>query len=340
MKHRSLLAVFTLAIAAVMAFSACGASSTDSGFGSIEENSSMGWDSGAADTIISSDAETAVDIPEAPGAALPNVSADADSIEASQRKIIKNKELSVETLEFDSFISELSGLVTQYGGYIQDSTQNGSSYYNDSLRTARYTIRVPAEKFDEFTSLIGDMATVTYSYEYIDDVTAQYVDIEARLDALEAEQESFLRLMDQAQTIEEILQIQSYLTDVNYQIESYTAQINTYDSLISYSTLRLNVNEVERITQTTAKPGVMERIKSNLSDNLYNIGEDFKDLFVNVVSSLPYIAMFVVVIGVIALVAVLIVKKVNRAQATVSSPKKPESDSGHNDVNPADDSKK
>ena len=147
-------------------------------------------------------------------------------------------------------------------------------------------------------------------------MTEQYVDIEARLAALRAEQESFLNLMEKAQTIEEILQIQSYLTDVNYQIESYTSRMKTYDSLIAYSTLTLDVTEVERIVPPSAtNPSVFEQIKTNLSENLYNIGQDFKNMFVNIVSSLPYIGIFAVTVGIIAIIVVVIVKKVKRSQA-------------------------
>lgn len=249
-------------------------------------------------------------VPKAPSASGGN--ADADSIEQSQRKIIKNKTMNVETLEFDTLISELSTRITAYGGYIQNSTQNGNSYGRKGLRSASYTIRIPAQRFDEFTTELGTLATVTYTYEYIDDITAAYVDTEARLSALRAEQESFLKLMEKAETVEEILSIQNYLTNVNYQIESYTAQLNSYKSLVSYSTLKLEISEVERIsTVPVAKPGVFERIKQGLSDNLYDIGEGFKDLFVGIVSALPYLLMLVVVI----LVAVLIVKRILRSNS-------------------------
>lgn len=246
----------------------------------------------------------------------PSGSVEADALKQSQRKIIKNKELSVETIEYDTFISELQKRVSEFGGYIENSTQNGNTYYHKGLRSSNYTIRIPSERFDEFTSIIGDMAVITYTYDYIDDITAKYVDVEARLAALKAERDSFLKLMDKAETIEDILNIQSYLTDVNYKIESYTAQLNSYKSLVSYSTLRLDVCEVERIIPaSTASPGVFERIKTNLSENLYNIGEGAKDLFVGIVSSSPYLGILAVFVVIIILIVLVIRKKVRKAEA-------------------------
>lgn len=259
---------------------------------------------------------------------------DTDAVKASDRKIIKNKTIEVETLEFDSFISELETSVRANGGYIESSNQNGNSYYSHNLRRASYVIRIPQERYDEFTALIGNMATVTYSEEYIDDITSKYVDVEARLSALRAEQESFLKLMDRAKTIEEILQIQSYLSDVNYRIESYTAQLNSYKSLVSYSTINLSISEVERITNTTVKPSVFERISSNLSDNLYNIGEGLKDMFVGIISSLPYLVIFAVTIIILIIICKLILKATKKTISKIDSiPKQePKSDNKNNEI--------
>ena len=225
-----------------------------------------------------------------------NDSPDADSVPQSERKIIKNKSIDVQTTDIKAFVSELKKQVSAVGGYIESS-----SNYKES---ADFTLRIPAENYDAFSEFVGNLGTITFENEYIDDVTGQYIDVEARLTALRAEQESYLRLMEKAETVEDILKIQSYLSNVNYNIESYTAQLNSLKSKISYSTIRVNVVEVERVVTITEKPTVFERISTRLSDNLYDIGEGAKDLFVDFVSSLPYIAIWAVII----LVCVLALK--------------------------------
>lgn len=291
-----------------------------------DSNSSMGWAGDMQENVDYDIDEAPADEPSYAPVADVTGNPTADSLKGAERKIIKNKTIDVETLEYEEFVAELPGKVSAFGGYIESSTQNGNTYYSKSMRSAFYKIRIPAENFDEFTTLIGDMASVTYTYEYINDVTTEYVDIEARLAALKAEQESFLKLMDKAETIEEILNIQSYLTNVNYEIESFTAQLNSYKSLVSYSTLSLTVTEVERITPPVIiKPTVWERITQNLSDNLYDIGEDFKDAFVGIVSALPYIGIFAVIV----IIAVIIVKLIIRSsrKKAKSTVKAPESES-------------
>ena len=231
-----------------------------------------------------------------------------DSYE-SQRKIIKNGNLYIETLEFDKFIRELEASVTTYNGYVEYSSQYGSKNY----RSASYTIRVPYQNYDEFVSVIGDLGTVTSSNTSVDDVTLQYVDIEARISALTAQRDSYMSLLDRANTIEEILEIQRYLSDVNYQIESYTSQLNTLKNKVSYSTVTLSIDEVARVTPAEPKT-VWERISQNLSANMYDITEGLKDLFVGIVSATPYLVIYAIFIGIIVVIVVMI-HKANKRRA-------------------------
>ena len=243
-----------------------------------------------------------------------SINGDISQPKETSRKIIKNGSLDVETLDYDRFVSDLESEVAALGGYIESSSQyGGQSYYGSSTRSASYTVRVPSENYSAFMNKVGELATVTRTNEYIDDVTMKYIDIEARLAAYKAERDSFMELMEQAQTVDEILQIQSYLTDVNYQIESYTSQFNALKDQVSYSTVTISVSEVERVTPPEPKT-VWERIGSNLSENLYDIKTGATDLFVGVVSGLPYILIFIVVVGIAAAVIVGIVKASNKKQ--------------------------
>lgn len=261
-----------------------------------------GWDSGV--NIESSD-----NMVEAPAAGSQTGNNELDDNATSDDKIIKNGNLSIETLEFDKFISELDAAVSEFGGYIEESSTYGARDY----RSADYTIRIPYKKYDSFISVIGNLATVTSSSESIENVTLQYIDIEARLDALKAERDSFMELMDRAETIDDILQIQSHLTDVNYQIESYTSQLKALENKVSYSTIRLDVAEVARITPEQPKT-VWERISTGFSESIYSVKEGFKNLFVGFVVATPYLAVYAVVIIIIVVVIVIIVKQSKKKQ--------------------------
>jgi hypothetical protein len=126
--------------------------------------------------------------------------------------------------------------------------------------------------------------------------------------------------MEQAETIEDLITIEDKLADVRYQLESMESQIRTYDNQIDYSTVYLDITEVNR---TTSKPQTTwERMISGFGDSLYGVGIGIRDFFVGVVIYLPYIVVW----GLIILCIVLIVKKVHKKKAKpVTMPeKKPE----------------
>lgn len=308
---RKFVPIISAAVIALM-LTACGSKRTASFETAPNEAGGFGW---AADYDMVEEADVAYeDFVEAPVAPVedyvaaetaPAGAAKADIPENTERKIIKNGSMTIETVEYERFTTDLEATVDSFGGYIESSSQSGSESYSD--RNGHYTIRVPYDKYDALVNTVGELGTVTRQDHSIDDVTLKYVDLEARLAALTAERDSFMALMERAETVEEILQIQSYLTDVNYQIESFTSQLNSLKNQVSYSTLEVYVNEVYRVTQAEPKT-VWERISQNLDDNVYDIKEGFKDMFVGIVSSSPYLGIYAVIIVIIVIIAVAAVK--------------------------------
>ena len=228
---------------------------------------------------------------------------------STNRKIIEKVYMDVETKEFDDLLSKIYDEVEKAGGYIERSSVSGNSYSYDGNRYADFTIRVPSEKSDGFTEFVSYNSTVTNKEIVTDDVTLSYVDMESRVSALETEKEALEKLLADAEALEDIIKIQDRLTDVIYEIESYKSQLRTYDNLIDYTTIGINVREVERVT-ILEEQTVWEEIKTNLGDNMGDIGKGIVSIFVFVISNIPYFA----IIGVIALVALTIVKKMKKQQ--------------------------
>lgn len=225
------------------------------------------------------------------------------------RKIIKNAELSVETRDFDGFTSTLNAIVGELGGYVQSSSQGANR--RTGLRYAHMTLRIPAEKLETFISRTEGAATVTYRDIYTDDVTLSYVDTESHLKALRTEQDTLLALLEKAESVEDLITIQSRLSEVRYEIESYESRLRTFDDQIDYSTVYLNLEEVERESQVTPETAE-EEISRRLRENWQDLGEWLRRFGIDFVSNLPYILIVVVPMGIAVLVIVLIAKSYRR----------------------------
>lgn len=235
----------------------------------------------------------------------PTVGGTGEIVAAPQRKTIKTAKLTMQTLDFEAFAAALEQKVAETGAYFQYADVSGSDYYG-GRRYASYTIRVPEARLNEFMAGLDGIATITNKTLGEQDVTLSYVDTESRIQALEIEMESLMKLLEQAVNLESIIKLQDRLTDVRYELENYKAQLRTYDDKINYSTVTLSVSEVKKVTEP-APVTVWERIRSGFGRTMDDIVEGAEDFLVWVVVNIPYLVFWAAVI----VVAVIIVKRKN-----------------------------
>ena len=224
------------------------------------------------------------------------------------RKLIRNAELRVETKTFDSFYDAVLKQVSALSGYIQSTEV---SDYADNARYASVVVRVPADQLDTFLQSVSALGTVTWQSTDVKDVTDEYVDVESRIAALETEQTTLLELLKKADSLTDVLEIQGRLTEVRSTLETYKAQKKALDSQIDYSAVTLEIQEVERVTPVE-QSSFFGQVRQNLSDNLYSIGQSLRGAALWFLSSLPYIALWLVGIGAVVLVVVLVRRKRRR----------------------------
>ena len=245
------------------------------------------------------------------GAEAPEVNESA----TSQRKLIKTVELSVETKDYDNLMVSLEKQIDELGGYIESlGAYNGSYYSGRTNRSANITARIPAEKLDGFVKQIGEEANVVDRNESVEDVTLQYVDLYSHARMLEEEQERLLELLENAETIEDIITIESRLSEVKYQLESMKSQLRTFDNKVTYSTVHIYIDEVKELTPVVEQTAG-ERIAEGFAESLRDIGEGFKEFFIGFVINIPYIIVWGVIIAIIAFVGFKIVKVIDKRSA-------------------------
>ena len=205
-------------------------------------------------------------------------------------------------------LSNLSEKTAELGGYIENSSVSGHSYYYNNTRYASYTIRIPTAELNQFVDVVSEIGNVTQKNESVEDVTLQYVDVESRKKALETEQERLMELLSSAENMEDLLAIESKLSEVRYELENYGSQLRMLDNQIDYSTVNVDVDEVERITETGEKSFFAE-IKYRFGDSLYQVGRGIRSFVIGFLGSLPIIFVWVVIAAVVVIVVRSIRKK-------------------------------
>ena len=179
-----------------------------------------------------------------------NVENDTAAHTADNAKIIYTTYLSIETKDYDWAYQQLNDTLSSVDGYLESSSEYTDS--TDSTRTLSLTLRVPESSYDAFVDAAEQAGSVTSKSESAEDVTTQYMDIEARLDSLTAQRTRLQELQASADNLTDLLQIESSLSDVQYQIESYQSQLNWYSQQVSYCTVNITLDEVETLTTGTS----------------------------------------------------------------------------------------
>ena len=223
-----------------------------------------------------------------------------DENAGSDRKLIKNVSMAVETEDYTGLVSNIQNRVEELGGYTESfEAYNESSVEN---RSASLTLRIPADRLDEFVSQVEEISNIVSRQETVEDVTLTYVDLESRRRMYEEEEDRLLSLLEQAETLEEIIALESRLTEVRYQLESMESQLRTMDNQVNYSTVYLSIDEVERYTPPAEK-GTWERIRTGFTENVYRVWNGIKEFFIGFVISLPI--LLVLAVGIIIAVIVI-----------------------------------
>lgn len=197
-------------------------------------------------------------------------------------KLIRRANLTVQTTQFDQAVSALEELVIRLGGYYENAEIRSGSYYNqNSSRSGNYTIRIPAASYDEFMSQVDGIGYLARKNESSEDVGEAYHDIETRLKTQRTKQERLLELLKKAQSMEDIIALESALTEVEYHIERYTSDLNRYDGLVNFATIHISLDEMIKIVDEPGeKAGLFARMKAGVVSSANGLVDGVQELLI------------------------------------------------------------
>ena len=278
-----------------------------------EESAYSGLAGASYDMAMDADYEAAAS-EEAPAPAATAATSSGNGAESGQEtydsKIIYTGDTTIETLTYDDTVAAFLKLVEDRGGYIESSSVNSGNYSAVSsgkkiARCANYTIRVPADVFDEIMNSFTTLGNVPYCNVYSDNITSQYYDSQARLSNYQLQEQRLNELLAKANTVSEILEIERELSDVRYHIESLQGTIKNWDRQVAYSAIYVCIQEVYEYTPEQ-QVTYGKRLKEAAEDGF----EALSDFVLVVVEALPVLIVLVIlVILLIKLIKALTKKK-------------------------------
>lgn len=228
------------------------------------------------------------------------------------QKLIRTCTVEAETRDFDAASASLNERISRFDGYVESQKSSGSSYgASKSSRLLTVTVRIPADKFGDFVTGLGDIMNVTSAASNVENVTETYYDAEARLATLKAERESLQKMMaslDNAKQYDFWLTLQKRLSETEQDIASLEARLRSYDNRVAYSTVTLTMREVIEFTPTET-PTFAARISKAFTSSWRSFAEFWQDFAVFFVSALPTLCVIAVIAVTVIIIVVASAKK-------------------------------
>ena len=210
-----------------------------------------------------------------------------------ERKIIYTTTLQLRVVDLDAAAQRVQELVKQQKGYIASSDISGVSDYNYD-RSARWVVRVPVANYRSFLDEAKAFGTVAQETSTAEDVTEQYLDVEAQIKNKRVEEERFIELLKNATAkLEDILAVEKELSRVRGEIEQAEGKKRYLENRTDFTTVTLQITQViER--NLDVKPSFGTRISRSFYNSVDLLWESIQNLAIALVGLAPWLPLIAI----------------------------------------------
>jgi len=253
-----------------------------------------------------------------------SLATDVSNAILAERKIIRSANLTIEVEDFNTALRNIESIILGIG-FIQDRSVRSTPVYVDGervlVRDGTIVLRVDKREFDSVINKLYGIGEVLEDTANGQDVTDQYVDLESRIRLLKIEQAKLEAYLQKLDDIDQIFKAESKLTDILYEIEKLTGNLNKLSSLVDLSTITIYMNE-KRPGSETKKDNYGEKLLNSLKDSLLMVVEFLGDMLVFIVAAIPVL----IVLGLFALLGVFIFRRIPKKRSKEAALTKSDND--------------
>lgn len=237
--------------------------------------------------------------------------------EAVERKIIRNAEITIEVGSTTDTQHKITSIAEANGGFVVTSEAKQRENVDPAQRTLdiKLVVRVPSTQFgvafDEIKKLAGNMPQENVSGQ---DVTEEFIDLEARIKTQKALELQFLEIMRGANKVADALEVQRQIADVRTDIEKLEGRKRFLENRASLSTITVNIQTPKPAIAVTV-PGFGQNLRDAVSDSI-GIASELVLFFTRfVILMIPILIFVVLPSGLVARYLVRRAKRVRLAHA-------------------------
>jgi hypothetical protein len=218
----------------------------------------------------------------------------------TEQKIIQRASLSIEVDDFQARSDALSRIVERSDGFIS----NSYSYVTDTGRKrGEITIRVPKDAFLSVISDIEQLGTVQSKQTSGEDVTEEYIDLTARLNNSERQEKRLLEILELADDVEDILDVERELARIRGEIEQLTGRITYLENRVELATISVSLYEPEPITHSW---GIRDAFRAAF--------EGFVSVIRGLIIAIGYVLPLLILVGIAWLIKAKVLPRLRRGE--------------------------
>jgi len=217
-----------------------------------------------------------------------------ETTEAADRKIIRNAEITIEVPSTTDAQHQVTSIAETHGGFVVTSEAKQRESNDPAQRTLdiKLVVRVPSNQFgrafDEIKKLAGNTPSENVTSQ---DVTEDFIDLEARIKTQKALEVQFLEIMRQANKISDALEVQRQIAEVRTDIEKLEGRKRFLENRSSLSTINVNIQTPKPVIAVT-ETGFRQSLREAVSDSI-SLASDMVLLFARFLIMMAPVTVFV-----------------------------------------------
>ncbi len=214
---------------------------------------------------------------------------ESGKVDIEERKLIKTGNINFESADIKTSRTFIEGLVKKYGAYISNENEDSSK----TRLEQNITLKIPKDDFDSFIAeLLDAVKHVNSKNIYIQDVTEEFIDIKARLKVKKEAEQTYLRLLESAKTVRDVLDIQDQLQAIRSDIESIEGRLKYLEASVNYSTINIRIYQFIAYDSNFKPASFFLRVASSLKEGV----RVFAEVIIWLLNMWVFIAILIVAI--------------------------------------------
>ncbi len=254
--------------------------SASSSGSTFSQSRTTGSDAGPANYALMESETLYSDATSSRSASGGTANAGVETAQAGERKLVRTADLTLRTQSFEADAERIDALIQELDGYTESRYQYGDEQ-EGATRTLSLTARVPQESLDAFLDSLETIGRMVSRSESVTDLTVQYADNEARLATLREKLNRLNELLSQAQSVSDLVEIESAISDTQYEIDSYETSQRSIDRRADMSAVYVTLQEeTQAQSATSAQLSLSERLSSAFAASVAWLGGFARNLVV------------------------------------------------------------